>query len=188
MTLFEYLSVAISIVLSLAAVRLINGLPHAAATPQRYWVHLGYVILVSVQIVLVWWNNWAYRKVDDWVFSSFLLVLLAPATLYFMSVTLIPDEPATIDSWREYFFRIHPRFFLAYLFLFGLFTLSSWLLLELPIVHPQRLAHALGVAGCALGASSDNPRLHQALVFCFMLVFTLAIVVFFLKPGNIPAS
>lgn len=188
MTIFEYLSVAVSIVLSLAAVRLIGGLPYAATTPQRYWVHLGYVILVSAHIVLVWWNNWAYRKVDDWVFSSFLLFLLVPGTLYFMSATLIPDAPATINSWREHFFKIHRRFFLAYLLLFGLFTLSNWLLLEVPIVHPQRLVHALGVIACILGAFSDSPRLHQVLVFFILLVFTSTIVVFFQLPGSLAPS
>lgn len=188
MTIFEYLSVAVSIVLSLAAVRLINGLPHAAAAPQRYWVHLGYVLLVSAQIVLVWWNNWAYTTVDNWVFSDFLLVLLVPATLYFMSATLIPDMPTSIASWREHFFKIHCRFFLAYLVLFALFTLSDWLLLKLPLLHSQRLVHAFGAIGCGLGAYSDSPRFHQVLVLIFLLVFTSTIFIFFLRPGNIGPS
>ena len=48
MTIFEYLSVSISILLSLAIVRLLNGLPHLTTSPKRYWVHVGWVILIAI--------------------------------------------------------------------------------------------------------------------------------------------
>ena len=45
MTLFEYLTVAVSIVLALGVVRLIEGLGPASEATRRYWVHFVYVVL-----------------------------------------------------------------------------------------------------------------------------------------------
>ena len=43
MTLFEYLAIAFSLVLSFAAMRLVAGLPYAVQADRRYWVHLVFV-------------------------------------------------------------------------------------------------------------------------------------------------
>jgi len=188
MTIFEYLSVAVSILLSLAAVRLITGLPHVAASPQRYWVHLVYVLLVAVQTVLIWWNSWAYRQVEDWVLPGFVLFLLMPATLYFIASTLVPDAPATVSSWKVHFFRVRARFFLAYVFLFLLFSLSTFFLLDVPLLHPQRAVHLIGVGTFAVGAASTSERIHAFLAWWCSGVLAIAIAGFFLRPGGIAPS
>ena len=188
MTIFEYLSVAVSILLSLAAVRLIIGLPYAAASPHRYWVHLVYLVAVAVQTILIWWNSWAYRQVQEWLLPDFVLILLIPATLYFIVGTLVPDNPSTVVSWKMHFYQIHTRFFLAYILLFLLFSLSSFSLLGLPLLHPQRIAHVVGIAACALGAYSTSERLHAALACFFLVALTGAIAAFFLRPGAIAPS
>ncbi len=188
MTIFEYLSVAVSILLSLAAVRLIIGLPHACASPQRYWVHLVYVVLVAVQTVLIWWNSWAYRQVEDWVLPGFVLILLMPVTLYFIVSTLVPDAPATVDSWKAHFFEVRARFFLAYIFLFLLFVLSTYFLLGVPLSNPQRAVQLLGVATFTVGAVSTNERIHEVLALWCCGVLAITIAAFFLRPGGIAPS
>lgn len=188
MTVFEYLSVAVSIVLSLAVVRLLSGLPHLAVAPKRYWVHFGYVFLVALQIALVWWNMWAYHQVTDWIFPGFISILIVPSTVYFIASTLVPDAPESIESWRTYFFRIRRRFFIAYIFLFLCFFTNSWLLLELPVVHPQRILQASGIALCSVGASSSNSRVQAVLVSTALVLVAIAVTFFFFRPGGIAGS
>ncbi len=188
MTIFEYLSVAVSIVLSLAVVRLITGLPHLVAADKRYWVHSAWVLLTAVQIAMIWWNLWAYRQVEDWIFPGFVMILLVPSVVYFIAATLVPDTPANIESWRSHFFQVRRRFFLAYIFLFLCFFVNSWLLLQLPPVHPQRLGQALGIVLCSIGALAVRPRVHEILVSIALMLLPVGIALFFLRPGSMAPS
>ena len=55
MTLFEFLSVAVSIVLALGLTRLVHGLRLTVDPKTRYWVHCGYV--ASGIVARVYSNN-----------------------------------------------------------------------------------------------------------------------------------
>ena len=111
MTLFEYLSVGYSIVLSLTIVRLLGGLPAAVASDRRYWVHVVWISLVLVRSLLIWWSFWSYHEVAAWNFFSFALVLLLPGLLFMMAATLIPDSTSSVGSWQAHFYAVHRRFF-----------------------------------------------------------------------------
>ena len=51
MTQFEFISVAVSIVLALSMARLLTAVPHFLATGRRYWVHgLWAAVLLSMHL------------------------------------------------------------------------------------------------------------------------------------------
>ena len=188
MTIFEYLSVSISILLSLATVRLLNGLPHLTTSPTRYWVHVGWVIALAINIVLTWWNIWAYRQIEDWILPWFALLLLTPVTAYYLAATLIPDAPATVESWRSHFFQVRQRFFFAMIFLFICRMITPVVLLHIPFLHPIRVAEGATVVLCLIGAYSENPRVHGLLVSLVLCGFPAVIAFFFLRPGGFATS
>ena len=100
MTQFEFISVAVSIVLALSAARLLTALPHVLASGRRYWVHtLWSVVLLSIHLGF-WWAIWIYREIDPWTFRAFGAVMLTPALLYLTVSTIVSDSPCTIESWR----------------------------------------------------------------------------------------
>jgi hypothetical protein len=49
MSLFEYLAIAFSLVLSTEAMRIVGGLPHGVDGAKRYWVRLGAVAITPFQ-------------------------------------------------------------------------------------------------------------------------------------------
>ena len=100
------------------------------------------------------------------------------------TATLVPDAPATIESWRSYFFQVRRRFFFTGIFLFACFIANTLLLLDLPLVHPQRIGQGAAITMLLIGAVSENPRVHAALVFLALGVFALMIAIFFLRPGG----
>ena len=61
MTLFEYLAIAFSLVLSFSAMRLVAGLPYATQRGQ-YWVHLVFVLSQLLVTVVAFWNLWSFRE------------------------------------------------------------------------------------------------------------------------------
>ena len=113
MTLFEYISVAFSIVLLLGAASLLGALRRIFAEGRRYWVHATWVVTVLFLHAVVWWSLWSFGAVESWTLPSFLLVLLQPVSLYLIASLLVGDEPATTESWRAHFFRIRRWLFAA---------------------------------------------------------------------------
>ena len=91
MTLFEYLAIAFSLVLSFSAMRLVAGLPHAAQPDLRYWVHLVFVSSLLLVTALAFWNLWNYRDAT-WTLPRFLLILTIPGLIYFLACTLVPEQ------------------------------------------------------------------------------------------------
>ena len=184
MTIFEYLSVAISIVLSLAIVRLLNGLSYLMESPKRYWVHAAWVILIAIGIPLIWWNMWALRQVEDWIFPLFALLLLTPITVYFAAATLIPDAPATVESWRSHFFQVRRRLCITMILLVISIMMNAVVVLKAPFLHPLRVFEGAMVVLLLVGAVSEDPRVHGLLISFILCVLAAVIASFFLRPGG----
>lgn len=180
MTLFEYLSVAFSIVLSLSAVRLLAGLSASFLPGRRCWVHtlwLGSSLLLAA---LVWWNFWSFRNAQ-WNFLSFLLGLFVPGSIYLMAVALVPDSPGRVTSWEEQFSAARARFFTALAMFFALITATSWILLGLPLLHPIRGVHTLAFGLALTGVISTRRRYHEALVIGFVILELAVAATLFLE-------
>jgi hypothetical protein len=66
MTLFEYIAVAVSIVLSFGAVHLLDGLPQALDRARSLWPQTLLVINLLWLHVHFWWVFWSYHRVETW--------------------------------------------------------------------------------------------------------------------------
>ena len=115
MTQFEFISVAVSIVLAISAARLLAALPHAMAPGRRYWVHSLWSLILLAPHLGFWWAIWTYRNIDPWTFRGFASLMLTPAFLFLSVSALVSDSPAAIGCWREHFYRQHRIFFSLFL-------------------------------------------------------------------------
>ena len=88
MTLFEYLSVALSIVLAFGATHILGNLRYVFESGRRYWVHAFIVILILILYPQNWWAFWDLSRSENWNSYTFLLSVLGPGILYMMVVTL----------------------------------------------------------------------------------------------------
>ena len=110
-TLFEYLAVLISIVLSFGIIRLLDGLPSAFVQGRRYAIHVSWIIVVLWIHVQFWWVFWSYSVDVAWNYPRFLVVLAAPLLLYSVAITLVPRDSSAVQSWREHFYHVRVRLF-----------------------------------------------------------------------------
>ena len=183
MTLFEYLAIAYSLVLSFAAIRLVAGLPHAIESGRRYHVHVAYVCGGIFAALALFWAHWSTREVA-WTFPGFLLNLAGPGVVYFLACTIIPDEPSAVRSWRDYFFSVRRRYFGGICVWAIIMAVNTTFFLDAPLVHPSRAIQtglmAFGVAGLA----SDNPRYHALLLVGGAVVVAAATAIL-LQPGSL---
>ena len=186
MTLFEYLAIAYSLVISFAVLRALSGLPHALSTQRRYWIHLAWVCWNLQASFLEFWMFWGFRDVN-WSYGLFLLMLANPALLYVMACILTPEEPSRVASWREYFYSIRIKLFMTSICWRLVLLAITFAILDLPLTHPIFLVHAVSLALWIAGAFSRRPMVHATIV-CIMLAGAVASTIPFLaRPGGIVA-
>ena len=74
MTLFEYITVVVSIVLSFGMIRLLGGLRPALSREGRYWVHVAWVGIKLLNLLLFWWGFWNLRDTACPVFAMAIAI------------------------------------------------------------------------------------------------------------------
>lgn len=161
MTLFEYLSVAISIVLSLSAGQVLVNLREVFDPARRYWVHALWVVQTLWLHVIYWWSMWAYRDIESWSLLSFAFVLLVPALLFMSSSALVPTYAQNVSSWDQHFYTVRRWYFATRALIVVFASLRTWLLLD---TTPPPISGLILVA-CVAGFVSSNRSLHAVLVF-----------------------
>ena len=182
MTLFEYLAIAFSLVLSFSSIRLVGGLPHAIQRDRRYWIHLAFVVVLLSTVANTFWVSWSYRDVP-WNYPKFLLALAEPAFVYFLAATIVPENPSTVGSWRGYYYSVRRRYFVVVACWVVLISTNSSVLLELPLSHPVRFWHLGIFAVSVCGAISPNPRVHMGLALVSLFASAAAIFSLFIQPA-----
>ncbi len=184
MTLFEYLSVAVSIVLSLSAAQILSNLRAVLKAAGRYWVHVSWVAFALYSHVIIWWEFWAFREVASWTLGTFALVLVNPGLLFVASNTLVQLDPAEDQTWEGHFYSIHQSFFLTYGLLLPVSVLRDWVLLDASVEFPRLLPEALMLLICGVGWVSKSKRVHSGLVLLCFSMALVSTVFFWLLPGG----
>jgi hypothetical protein len=183
MTLFEYLAIAYSLVLSFAVLRVLPGIPFAMASERRYWVHLVFVGVQLLVTAVAFWNGWALREAT-WTLPKFILFLSAPSLIYFNACTLMPEQASSVHSWRTYYFSVRRRYFMGVIAHTVVATAAIVLVLDLPLFHPTRVPALAGIAGAVVGASSSSARVHAVLATVLISLIVIAGATVFLEPGS----
>ena len=184
MTLFEYLAIAFSLVFSFAAVRLVGGLPYALAPGRRYWVHLSFVFHELLRVAAGFWAFWSFRDIT-WSFPRYMLALVAPGLVYFLAATLFPADPAEVDSWRDFYFGVRRRYFLAIACWAVAVAITTTILLQMPWSHPFRLVQLAFLAFGIVGATFASPRVHAGLALISLALPAIAALTVLLQPGSL---
>ncbi len=167
MTQFEFISVAVSIVLALSLARLLTAVPHLLAPRRRYWVHGLWAAVLLPMHLGFWWNMWAYREVDVWTFRGFAAVMLSPVLMFLTVTVLVSDRPDTVESWRERFYSRHRVFFALFLVTLLSNPLRQFAVLGSPLPSPEVGAPLFFgppvLLISAIGAFTGRERTHQLL-------------------------
>ena len=183
MTLFEYLAIVFSLVVSVTGMRLVAGLPHAFQKERRYGLHVALVVWQLLATVGLFWIFWSYRDVE-WNFPIFLLVLANPGVNYSNACALIPENAAAVESWRDHFFAVRRRYFIG---------VAAWILtvaavttvaLDMPWLHPGRLAQITILTGAVLGAVSTRPRVLGTVVLVQFGIYLALVTSIAFRPGS----
>ncbi|MBP1747594.1 MAG: hypothetical protein H6Q52_133 [Deltaproteobacteria bacterium] len=121
MNKFSHLSVLITIILGLGIAQLVMGLGRLIVLRGRiilYWPVVGWIGLLLVLHILTWWTMFFLREYTEWDFFVFLIVLLQPMLLYFLTALIL----STFGS-GESGVNIKKNYYANVRWFFGLFVL-----------------------------------------------------------------
>jgi len=170
MTLFEYLSVAVSIVLSLGVAHVLGSL-RALFGPRRDALLTLWVALLLVAHALLWWTLWSYRDAA-WDFGRFLLALAGPALLYAAATTLVPASAAADHDWRAHFEASRRWLFSLLLLLLLQVSTLFWSLGGPFVLTPLRPLWFLGGLTLLAGALAPQRRVQISIAVVVALLLT----------------
>jgi len=184
MTLFEYLSVAISLFLALSVTRGLDGFRDAFTPGRIYWVHASWVVIKLFNPVLLWWSFWALQA-SEWNLPKFAWSLLGPGILYLQVTSLVTRHPESISDWRAHFFGQQREFFvLNLIFVMWSYTTGQILITDLPLVTPLLPGAALVWTCSLVGVVSKSHRVHSVIVILIAATLVLGIGAAIVNPGR----
>ncbi len=183
MSLFEYVSVMMSVVLALVVARILSFLGVAASGRSRFdlsWLHFAWVFLVFATLVLAWRTIWTMRDQAAFSIGQVVMMLIATSLIFIAARILIPDEPnAERLDLRTHYFDVRVPFFtvmtvvwvfpLAGMAIFRSFSFSS----------PDVFCRLAWLALAAIGLLVRRPVVHWILAFSWFAV----LVVYFALVG-----
>ena len=114
MSIFEYVSVFISVILGLAVVHLLGGLSLVLDTRVKtrvYWVHLLWTANMLFLTTLVWVGNFVLADVGAFTVWHFLNMVLYSMFIYLMSGLLYPVKGAEVTDFLHHFNDNRKRFY-----------------------------------------------------------------------------
>ena len=178
MNLFEYLTVAISIVLSMSIVRSLESFGDVVDPLRRDAIHLGWFALKAFQPALLWWSIWVLNAQTGWNFLAFLCCLGGPICLFFQITTLTTRRPEEVPDWGAHFMARRKRFFGAHIV-----NEAMPPALLAALGHDEAVTSLVGLAvGAVLataGMATSDRRVHFALLAIAALGAMLGTIVLF---------
>jgi hypothetical protein len=114
MSIFEHVSVFISVILGLAVVHLLGGLSLILdrRIPTRvYWVHMLWTVNMLFFTSLVWVGNFALSEVSAFSLWHFFNLILYSMFIYLMSGLLYPVRGGEVTDFHEHFDHNRVRFY-----------------------------------------------------------------------------
>lgn len=184
MSLFEYLAIAFSLLLSTSVMRVADGLAHALKDPGRSWLFVGQLLVALLANVSAFWNFWSFHDAD-WTFPRFVLAVSGPVALYVGSCTLVPRAPESIVSQSEHSRAVRRRFYLCLALWTIAIATTATVLVGMPFNHPARGAELFIFALGAIGASTDDDRIHAGLIVAAIAFAAIALTTIGARPASL---
>ena len=176
---FSYLSVLLSIVLGLGIANLLTGFARVIQMRTRvklYWPVLTWAFTLVLIHIQTWWMMFGMQERREWSFAAFMLVLIQPILLFFLSALVWPDfdRDEALDLRANYFAQA--RWFFGMFIAIVVLSLVRTRVLTGQWTGPTDLAfHALFIAASA-GAMSFSSELYHRINAAAAAVLFIAYV------------
>jgi len=183
-THFEFLLIAVSIVIGLSITRLLEGLRDTFDRRRRYWIHAVWVICKIVNALLVFWAGWVLRsEIESWNFAQFVISLGPPGIVFLQAHALVTAHPDQVSDWRAHFWEIRRWLFGANLLLPLYNVLALYVIAGRPFPSPELAPLTLILVLSVVGLVTTKERIHGVIAILYLLALTLGLGTIFALSG-----
>ena len=112
--IFEHCRLILGMVLSLSVARLLNGLARFVQHPNRtkiFLPHILWAFAILLHLIHFWWWEFKLIYVREWVFETYLLLILYTIDIFLLCCLLFPDDIQEYSGFEEYFMSRRKWFF-----------------------------------------------------------------------------
>ena len=173
MTLFEFLTVALSFVLGLAVTVLLTSL----ITAFRYrrltrmsWLPFAWALYLLVIQFEVWWELFGLASMENWSVGAFTLMLLIVLLLFAAGALVLPTAVGDYPEDLDEYFEEDGRWGVA---LIGAFQLTAIVanttLFDIPLTGLMNLWNLASIAFITILLSTKRRAVHSAVTIVFGL-------------------
>jgi hypothetical protein len=181
MSLFEFVTVMVSMILALTLGQLLAGtsfLLKSSREVRWYAPHTLWLVTLGLTLINHWWSLWDFHTLD-WDYASFLYILIAPVLIALAVGLVAPDRSASGSlDMRQQYAHVRRPFGL----LFAAYVLAMWFDGPLLAGHDPLgtigLLHPPILAGAVLALVTEN---RTANLIAPVLVFTMMVVVIIVR-------
>jgi hypothetical protein len=167
MTLFEYISIATSLILSFSLARTLTNIAPVFASERRYWVHCAWVLAILATHAHLFWQIWLYQGVEVWTLVRFVLLLMGPITLLIGATLLVPV--GAVPDYRIYFESMRGPFYSVLIAISVQAIPLPYLLFDMPFNHPLILSQLVFASAAVVGLVGRKRSIDMVLV-CFWIL------------------
>jgi len=136
---FEYLYAFVSIIVGLSVAQVLQAAGSWWDADTLHWPHTGWVILVLLLAVQIWWACWDLRSVN-WTQFLFYWEIFGIVVLFMLATLVVPTGGSGGRSWAAHLEYRHTAIYVTGLVYLVWATLNSYILLGLPLLHPYRVS------------------------------------------------
>ncbi len=168
--LFEHLQLIVTMILTLAVGRVLNGFSRILQHPKKnklYSVHICWAFSMLIFLINFWWWEFKPAAIKNWSFEGCFLVLSSVIVLFLLCSLVFPDNLDDYDGFQDYFMAMRKWFF-------GVLTLSFLLDGADSILKGAAYSQSLGyeywihivvyIILCVAAMFTKNHRFHHAFV------------------------
>ena len=93
MSIFEYVTVAVSIILGLAIARMLSALTDLFIYKDRvrlHWIPIVWVVTLFLVLITFWWQLFSSGASKEWLYIDFVAIITIAVLFYVASSLLLP--------------------------------------------------------------------------------------------------
>jgi hypothetical protein len=166
-SVFEYISILISIILGLVITQLLSSFSDLLYDFKRvkfYWPHSIWIFFILFLQIQDWFITYQLKDKAVWQLSELMFLLLYPITLFTTAKMLLPThEKEERFDMKSYFMSQSQIIFIMLLISIALSILFNVLLLKQNLIEQSVLLIFFTVISYVVLAESKSDRLHKIL-------------------------
>lgn len=181
---FSHLSVLITIILGLGIAQLVTGLGRLIVLRGRinhYWPTVAWIILLLVFYILTWWTMFLLRNYQGWNFLAFLVLLLQPIVLYFLTALMLSGFTAGESpvNLKEHYHANARWFFSLFVLFFGASLLKDLALYGRLPETVNLASHGIFMVLCLAAIATRREWFHKLLILISLVLIFIYIITLF---------